>query len=369
MQAHPPGGCGPRPPPLLPAALLASLALFALPASAALVESDFSPSDGTDWQVVAGRWENTDESWRATADVGAARAVTGGEWSEVVLQAYVKVEQLESEDSKAGVMFRYVDDCNHYELSVSPQSGGQLQLSAVVDCIRHRLPSIPVPLDRGWHRYRLQVLNAPDGGINVTVQRDFSTVIEYSGLVPQAPASGRVGLFVESAQRGVARFDNVVVRWPYPAFGAVLWEFARNALKNWADNFQWGPLQGNDPVLENGRPPRIFSENLPLDFGGFIPLPQIPSPWSFDPSLHLFPPLQILVILGALSVVIQIHRQKRPAMDLSGPGFGVLSRVPRRTNMLLVAAGLIAAGGVLPPLLPPCSMGGALCLAYHAFRR
>lgn len=352
-----------------PAVVLAALIALSSAASAALVESDFGPGDTTKWDALAGQWENVDESRQATADLGAARAVAGGDWSEVAVQAYMKLERLESEDSKAGIMFRYVNDCNHYELAASPQRGGELQLLVVVDCIRRRLPSVPMPLDNGWHRYRLQVLNSPDGGVNVTVQRDFATVLEYSGLDPGAPGSGRVGLFVESARQAVARFDNVVVRWPYPAIGAVLYDLARNMLRSWADDFQWGPRKGDDPVLEGGRPPLLSAERTPLDFGGFISFPEFPSPWSIDPSLHLFPPLQIAVILGAAALFVQVYRQRRPALALSGPGFAALSGFPGRARLVPVAAGFIAAGGLVPPLLPPCGLGAALCLAYHAFRR
>jgi hypothetical protein len=349
--------------------LVAGVVVAALhPASSALLDTDFGEGDPAPWTPVSGEWEVVEGAYRGTTQRGDSLALAGGGWGEVALEAFARAERLEGDDARAGLLFRYAGECAHYGLEFAPGAGRGAELFVVRECARSRLASAALPLDSGWHKYRVVVTDF-GAGVNITVSRDDAVVLRYADPNPAASASGRVGLFAAGPPGSAAvHFDNVVARFPEPSFLGVLAYFATRLLEDWTDDFEWKSPKPLDSPRSYSAPPHRPADPATPGYGGMLDLVPLLPGWSADPSLRLAPILQFAVILGGLLLLAQPRLQRAPRFPLSGPGFAFLREFPEPAPWISLAAGLVALGGLVPPLLPPACAGASAVVLWRALR-
>jgi len=132
------------------------------------------------------------------------------------IQARVKPLSFNAPDNWVGLAARYIDANNHYYITARSPSN-ELQLRKTVGGVFGPLASAPLPIATGlWYKFRLEVLDTPQGATELRVYVDNSDgtgwklLIEYTDTAPLTSGND-FGIRMFGA---TAEYDDVVVTTP-----------------------------------------------------------------------------------------------------------------------------------------------------------
>lgn len=160
---------------------------------------DFATTPGSEYALAGNQYNYLYRQSNRTADTAAVLA--NSDWTDYQsVEAVVKANAFARPDAWLGLAIRYVDENNHYFVSLG--NDDVLRLQRKVDGVTTTLTQAPQPVDIGaWHHVRLVA-----AGSRLQVYFDGDIDLEYGDT---ALSHGEVALLTSGAR---ADFDNLIAK-------------------------------------------------------------------------------------------------------------------------------------------------------------